>query len=91
MTLKEAITAGMEMTVHAHAWSRLPSGDIEYTDDADDADGFSTYVRVETSSDPQQPFDIVNEEDHDTLKLAQSRASALAAAVCGDRDDWEFD
>lgn len=77
------------VSVHLHAFVNLPDGAQEYTDDGKAADGFCTYVRRETPGDPQQPFDISNEQDHATRADAERCAQEMAHCLFADRDQWE--
>ena len=77
-----------EMTVHLHAFAALPDGSQETVFDEDDADGFCTFIRTATPDDPQQPFNITREEDHETLDDAIGRAEALALMIRRDPNDY---
>lgn len=79
------------VSVHLHAFITLPDGGQEYTDDEKKADGFSTYVRRETPEDPQQPFDISNEQDHAHIQTAINRARQMAGTLFCDPDNWHHD
>jgi hypothetical protein len=77
------------ITVHMHAFKALPDGSTEYTDNHKQADGWSTYIRVDTPDDPEQSFDINNEADHETYDAARICAEGLAQNLHCDRDAWE--
>lgn len=79
---------GGAAAVHIHGFTTLPDGGQEYSDDPAHIDGWSSMVRIETPDDPQQPFDIVLEMDHDTKDRAEARARMLAHALFGDIDQW---
>lgn len=72
-----------EKSVCMNAWAWTEAGDQEYADAAMGArhDGWSTYLRIETPDDPQQPFDIPDASDRDftTRDEAEAFAQELAA------------
>lgn len=80
---------GGEVSVYVHAFTFTPGGDTEYTDAPDKADGWSSYVRLETPDDPDQPFDVTLEADHPDRTSAEQRATALARAFLGDGSAYE--
>lgn len=80
-TLKEAFASGrIEGAVYVHGW-RWNDGVQEYYDNAAACDGFCVYTRIETPADMQQPFDLSNELDFDTLEEAMANGRARARAL----------
>lgn len=79
------------VTVHLHGWLTLPDGSQEYSDDWLKIDGWSSYLRVETPDDPQQPFDIVWDVNHTSQPDAEARARELAGVFLGDPDEFHHD
>jgi len=70
----------VESHVCLHGWVTLPSGEVEYADlELEDVDGYSVYFRFPTPQDPQQPFDITDEQDFTSLEEARFYAQGLAA------------
>lgn len=62
----------MEKTVCLNAFENCPNGDQSYIDmdnpesgETGNIAGYSVYLRIETPSDPQQPFDIPVDTDKD--------------------------
>lgn len=55
----------------------------------EDAEFWTSYVRVETPDDDVQPFDIVMDHDHRTKAQAEARAIDLARVLLGDKEKWE--
>lgn len=86
--VKSLVSVG-RVSVHLHGWRLLDDGGQEYTDEK--PDGYSTYCRIETPDDPQQPFDIRNEQDHAQLQSAVGVAQQMALYLFNDRDDWNHD
>lgn len=78
-------------TVHLTAYAQLENGDHEYTSDQTQAVGWVTYVRTPTPNDPQQPFDIIREEEHPTAVQAVARAEWLAMEIHGDKTAYNHD
>lgn len=70
-----------ETTVQMHAWLKLECGSHEYADAdmGDEYTGWSTYLRVPTPHDPQQPFTVREEQDHLTREAAMIAAKELSA------------
>lgn len=88
--LRQAARAN-RVSVHLHAWRQMPDGSQEYTDDAVLANGWATYIRIETPDDPQQPFDTTHEADHTTMRDALARARGQAFGLLGDVNAFNHD
>lgn len=80
-----------DTTVHMQGFTIDENGDQTHCDDPDLIQGWTTYVRIETPDDPQQPFDIIRSEDHPDEPTATARAEALALEIHGDAEDYEVD
>lgn len=73
-----------ERQVCLNGWARDEYGNENYADyyGQEHCDGFSVYLRIETPTDPIQPFDIPDECERDlsTYEAALAYADKLAAA-----------
>jgi hypothetical protein len=80
-TLKEAFASGrIEGAVYVHGW-RWIDGSQEHWHNTAECHGFCVYTRIETPADIQQPFDLSNELDFDTLEEALNNGQARADAL----------
>lgn len=73
--------------LHICPFRTLECGAQEYTE-ADDADGWCVFLRIETPNDPQQPFDIMEAGDFETLEAAEASARGWATLFFGDPENW---
>jgi hypothetical protein len=68
-------------TIQVHPWELLPCGAQSYCHAPNTPDGWCVYTRIETPNDPQQPFDIIDEEDFATLPEALAAAYARSKRI----------